>query len=49
MRLRVRLEGPETDGRYRALAEAVDRHCPVLDALARPLPIARELEVGPAC
>jgi uncharacterized OsmC-like protein len=46
MRLRVRLEGPETADRYRALAEAVDRHCPVLDALARPLPISRELEVA---
>ena len=46
--LRVRLEGPETADRYRMLSEEADRHCPVLDALARPLPIVRELEVGPA-
>jgi uncharacterized OsmC-like protein len=46
IRLRVRLEGPETDERYRELAAESDRHCPVLDALMRPLPIVRELEVG---
>ena len=46
MRLRVPLEGPETADRYRELAAQTDRHCPVLDALARPLPIVRELEIG---
>jgi uncharacterized OsmC-like protein len=48
VRLRVRLEGPESAERYRELAEEADRHCPVLDALTRPLPVVRELEVGPA-
>jgi uncharacterized OsmC-like protein len=45
VRLRVSLAGPETPKRYAELAEAVDRHCPVLDALARPLPVERELIV----
>jgi uncharacterized OsmC-like protein len=41
--VRVALTGPEGRERYRELAEAVDRHCPVLDALARPIPVEREL------
>jgi uncharacterized OsmC-like protein len=43
--LRVSLNGPESPERYAELAEAVDRHCPVLDALTRPLPVERELVV----
>jgi uncharacterized OsmC-like protein len=43
MRVRVTLEGPAGKERYRALADAVDRHCPVFDVLARPVPIDREL------
>ena len=31
VRLRVRLDGPESPERYRELADAVDGHCPVLD------------------
>jgi uncharacterized OsmC-like protein len=41
--VRVALRGPEPAERYAELAEAVDRHCPVMDALARPLPVEREL------
>jgi uncharacterized OsmC-like protein len=43
VRIRVALSGPEPGERYRELAEAVDRHCPVLDALSRPVPVEREL------
>ncbi len=41
--LRVTPAGPEPPERYAELAEAVDRHCPVLDAMARPLRVEREL------
>ena len=34
-----------TDERYRELADAVDRHCPVYDVLARPIPVERELRI----
>lgn len=47
MRVRVRLEGPESAERYRELGEAVDAHCPVLDVLARPVPVERELLLSP--
>ena len=43
IRIAVTLEGPETAERYRALADAVDRHCPVFDVLSRPIPVEREL------
>jgi uncharacterized OsmC-like protein len=45
VRLRVTLDGPETPGRYAQLAEAADRHCPVLDALSHPMTIERVLEL----
>ncbi len=45
MMLRVVLSGPEPRERYEELAAAVDRHCPVLDALTRPIPVERELEI----
>src|SRR5690606_9231032 len=45
LRIRVGLHGPEPAERYRELAEAVDRHCPVLDVLTRPIPVERELRV----
>jgi uncharacterized OsmC-like protein len=48
MRIRVRLEGPETDDRYRELSEQAERHCPMIDVLVRPLPLERELLLGPA-
>lgn len=47
LRLDVSLSGPEAPERYRALAEAVDRHCPVLDMFSRPAPVTRNL-VQPA-
>jgi len=49
IRMAVTLEGPEDAERYRALAAAVDRHCPVTDALERAVPIEREviLPAGP--
>lgn len=46
VRLQVRVSGPETAGRYRELAEAVDAHCPVLDIFRHPVPVQRELTVG---
>jgi uncharacterized OsmC-like protein len=45
IRMRIALHGPEAPERYRELAEAVDRHCPVLDVLSRPVPVERELEL----
>jgi uncharacterized OsmC-like protein len=44
--VRVALTGPEPE-RYEELAEAVDRHCPVLDVFTRPIPVERELIVSP--
>jgi uncharacterized OsmC-like protein len=41
IRLRVELEGPESPARYQELAEAVDRHCPVLDLVRNPVPVER--------
>lgn len=43
MRLHVALEGPETSERYRALADAVDAHCPVLDVAGNTVPVERTL------
>jgi uncharacterized OsmC-like protein len=37
----VTLIGPESEARYRELADAVDRHCPVLDIVANPLQVER--------
>ena len=48
LRLRVRLEGPEPEERYHHLAEEAERHCPLLDALLRPVPLTRELLTGAA-
>jgi uncharacterized OsmC-like protein len=44
VRMRVEVEGPESAERYQELADAVDRHCPVLDVLSRPVPVERTLE-----
>jgi uncharacterized OsmC-like protein len=46
VRMRIALHGPEDRARYEQLAAAVDRHCPVLDVLSRPIPVERELTVG---
>jgi len=48
IRITVGLEGPEPEERYRLLVEEAERHCPLLDAIARPLPLERELAIGPA-
>jgi uncharacterized OsmC-like protein len=48
MRIAVRLEGPEPESRYRHLAREAERHCPLLDALVRPVPLERSLLLGPA-
>jgi uncharacterized OsmC-like protein len=47
LRLNVSLSGPESPERYRELADAVDRHCPVLDMFSRTAPVTRTL-VEPA-
>jgi len=41
----VRLSGPETPERYAALRDAVDRHCPLLDLFASPVPVRTRLSV----
>jgi uncharacterized OsmC-like protein len=43
LRLRVGLDGPEPPERYRELADAVDRHCPVLDFAQTRVPVERRL------
>lgn len=45
IRHRIVLTGPEPEARYRELAEAVDRHCPVLDIVGSGAPVERVLEV----
>src|SRR5688572_7846017 len=45
---RVVLTGPEPEERYRELAEAVDRHCPVLDIVANAVTVDRDVEVRAA-
>jgi uncharacterized OsmC-like protein len=46
VRIRVRLEGPESDDRYQKLADAVDAHCPVLDLFRNPVPVERAVTVA---
>jgi uncharacterized OsmC-like protein len=48
LRLRVRLDGPDSPARYRELADAVDRHCPVLDFAETRVPVERRLVDEPA-
>jgi uncharacterized OsmC-like protein len=43
VRLRVKMEGPESAERYAELAEAVDGHCPVLDMTGNTVPVTRTL------
>jgi len=43
VRLRVKLNGPESPERYRELADAVDGHCPVLDFTGSAIPLERTL------
>jgi uncharacterized OsmC-like protein len=46
IRIAVGLEGPETEERYRHLVEQAERHCPLLDALERPIPVSRVVTTG---
>ena len=45
IRLFVSLRGPEAEERYEELVVAVNRHCPVLDIVANPVPIEREVKI----
>lgn len=45
VRVVVRVSGPETPERYRALQDAVDAHCPVLDLTRNPTPVVTRVEV----
>ena len=46
IRLFVTLRGPEPPERYDELVISVDRHCPVLDIVANPVPIEREVKIA---
>ena len=46
IRLFVTLRGPEPPERYEELIAAVNRHCPVLDIVANPVPIDREVKIA---
>lgn len=46
IRLFVTLRGPEPPERYEELQDAVNRHCPVLDIVANPVPIEREVKLA---
>lgn len=46
--LAVRLAGPESEGDYRRLEEAVATHCPVLDNLTNGVPVRTTVEVPAA-
>ncbi|HEX4225528.1 MAG TPA: OsmC family protein [Pseudonocardiaceae bacterium] len=43
VRVHVSLAGPESAERYERLKDQVDRHCPVLDVFANPVPVTTEL------
>ena len=45
LEMRVALEGPDDPARYAELRDAVERHCPVLDVLTRPVPVECEVEL----
>ena len=46
--LAVRLSGPEDEGGYRRLEQAVAEHCPVLDNLTGGVPVRTTVEVTAA-
>lgn len=46
--LTVRITGPESEGEYRRLEEAVAAHCPVLDNLTHGVPVTTTVEVPSA-
>jgi uncharacterized OsmC-like protein len=43
VRLRVKLDGPESPERYQELADAVDGHCPVFDFTGTAVPVERTI------
>lgn len=43
VRLKVTLQGPAGEKRYREPQEAVDRHCPVLDLFSNPTSVVTTL------
>ena len=43
--MRVALEGSDDPARYAELRDAVERHCPVLDVLTRPVRVETEVEL----
>lgn len=43
IRVEVSLTGPEGEERYAELTAAVERHCPLLDAIANGVPIASKV------
>jgi uncharacterized OsmC-like protein len=43
VRVHVTVNGTESAGRYRQLADAVDEHCPVLDLFRNPVPVTRSV------
>ncbi len=46
VRVKVALGGPEPIARYKELAEAVDRHCLVLDLFRNKVPVERSVEAA---
>lgn len=46
IRVNVALRGPESDERYRELADRADQHCPVYDLMANPVSVTRALTTG---
>lgn len=48
LRLRIEVAGPEREVDYQRLAEAVERHCPVLDNLTAGVPVATTVSIAAA-
>jgi uncharacterized OsmC-like protein len=46
VRLTITPHGPESPERYAELADAVDKHCPVLDLFTNPTPVERTVISG---
>lgn len=46
IRLVVTITGPESEGRYQELRDAVDQHCPVFDLFSHATPVATSVVIG---
>lgn len=46
IRVFVTLRGPEPPERYDELVTSVNRHCPVLDIIANPVPVERQVKIA---